>query len=184
VIAAVFYIAAAAVGMSMIESGTQLLFTEGGLFGGYDFLVFGGYSSQRESQADVEYNDLTEEAEEAASEEVIPSESAPSEEDVEATSEAVTEDTPEEESGEEKYYSFTVITSGFKNLNMRAEATTESKIIGTIPHGVTGYVLEVGDEWSKVSYNGKEGYCSNEFINLKEISKEEFEEGTRENEPG
>ncbi len=90
---------------------------------------------------------------------------------------AENEASPAESEDGREYYSFTAITGDSRNLNMRKDPNIISKVVYTIPRGETGYILEAGDDWSRVYYDGVEGYCSNEYLNLKEISREEFEEG-------
>ncbi len=183
VVAALFYIIVAAVALSMIK-GDDKLFESGSLFGGYDALVFANRNGINDTSATVEYADLTEESTEAAEEETAEAEEAVEEPATEEP--AVEEPAPEPEpvEDEQEYFSFTAITESSRNLNIRAEADQRSKVVGTVPQGSTGYILEPGDEWSKVYYKGREGYCSNEYMNLKKISKEEYEEGLAENESG
>lgn len=68
-----------------------------------------------------------------------------------------------------------VTTTGLKDneglivysvVNFRTEPTTEDddNIICQIKFGETVEVLEKGDEWSKVQYNGKKGYIINESV--------------------
>ena len=57
-------------------------------------------------------------------------------------------------------------------LNMRTNAGTTNKIIQTIPYGATvqcyGYYNIVGStKWLCVVYNGKDGYCSSEYLSKK-----------------
>lgn len=58
-------------------------------------------------------------------------------------------------------------------LNMRTNAgTTNNKIIQTIPYGATvqcyGYYKMAGStKWLCVVYNGKDGYCSSEYLQKK-----------------
>ena len=180
IVAAIFYILVAFIAMSTLKAD-DMLFETGNLFGIYENFIFNRMAKKNEAST-VEYADLTEESTEAVTEE--PEEAVteePSEEAVEEPSEEVV---PEEPADGEKYYSCTAITSKASRLNMRRQPTIKEKIVGTIPPGETGYVLETGDEWTKVCYKGHEGYCSNEYLNLQEITKEEYEEGLKENEPG
>lgn len=181
ILAAVFYIIVAVVALGLIK-GDERLFETGSMFDGYDSLVF---RDKENTGATVEYSDLTEESTEAVREETEEAvETAAYEETVE---EEPAEEEPSEEEPEEdtqEYFAFTAVTESSKHLNIRADADLRAKVVGTIPHGDTGYILETGDEWSKVCYKGREGYCSNEYLSLKKISKEEYEEGLKENEPG
>ena len=131
----------------------------------------------------AEEEEITEEASEEASEEAT-EEASEEEEEISEPSEEASETEPEEIPAEkEEYFSFSVITGGAKNLNMREAPDINSKVVYVIPYSASGFVLEIGDEWSKVRCNGFEGYCSNEFINMTEISKEEYEKGISD-EPG
>ncbi|MBQ2777961.1 MAG: SH3 domain-containing protein, partial [Peptococcaceae bacterium] len=53
-------------------------------------------------------------------------------------------------------------------LNMRSEPdTNKGKVIKQIKNGATVTVLEqVDEDWTKVSYSGKEGYVQTRFLNL------------------
>ncbi len=180
ILAAVFYIIVAVVALGLIK-GDERLFETGSMFDGYDSLVF--RDKEYTGAATVEYSDLTEESTEAVPEET--EEAAVTEETVEeepVTEESAAEEEPEEDTQE--YFAFTAVTESSKHLNIRADADVRAKVVGSIPQGDTGYIIETGDEWSKVCYKGREGYCSNEYLSLKKISKEEYEEGLKENEPG
>ena len=101
--------------------------------------------------------------------EAAPAEGAPAEEPVEE--EPAAEETPEPEN-ETKYYSFTSINST-TILHMREEPDLKAKSIYQLKPGTKGYVMELGDDWSRVYAKGEVGYCSNEFLSLTEISKED-----------
>ncbi|MCR4891525.1 MAG: hypothetical protein K5989_05030 [Lachnospiraceae bacterium] len=83
---------------------------------------------------------------------------------------------PEEK--EKHYYSFKAVTKKTK-LHMREKPNINSKSVAKLASGATGYVLELGDEWSYVTTGKQTGYCSNEFLNFTEISEEEFPEELR-----
>ncbi len=104
--------------------------------------------------------------------EAAPAEEAPAEEPVEE--EPAAEETPEPEN-ETKYYSFTSINST-TILHMREEPDLKAKSIYQLKPGTKGYVMELGDDWSRVYAKGEVGYCSNEFLSLTEISKEDIPE--------
>jgi hypothetical protein len=86
----------------------------------------------------------------------------------------VSDDTAEAEP-EEHYYSFKTNNTETR-LRMRREPGDDGKIIYELKPGSSGYVVELGDDWSKVSAYGHEGYCANEFLTMTEITKEEYEE--------
>lgn len=50
------------------------------------------------------------------------------------------------------------------NVNLRTGPATSYESLGTIPSGTTVTVLEKGSTWSKVSYNGTQGYVSSKFL--------------------
>lgn len=82
---------------------------------------------------------------------------------------------PEPIEPEEHYYSFKTNNTDTR-LRMRAEPDEDAKIIYELKPGSSGYVVELGDDWSKVSAYGHEGYCANEFLTMTEITEEEYDE--------
>lgn len=72
---------------------------------------------------------------------------------------------------EEEYY---VEVTG-NTVRVRSSISTESNdnIIGMADKGDKYIKTGVEEDWSKISFDGKEGYIKSEFV--KEISKEEFE---------
>ncbi len=81
----------------------------------------------------------------------------------------------ENEAEEEHYYSFKSNNTDTR-LRMRAEPDEKAKVVYELKPGTTGYVIELGDEWSNVCAYGNKGYCANEFLTMTEISKEEYDE--------
>lgn len=74
---------------------------------------------------------------------------------------------------EQSYYRFTVSTvKSF--LNCRATPDKKGKVVGRLKSGTQGYVLETGDDWTLITTGKVTGYVSGEYIELEEISKEEF----------
>lgn len=54
-------------------------------------------------------------------------------------------------------------------LNIRQEATTESRRIGYVDFGEKIKILELGDEWHKVQYTDeKEGFVSAQYVSIEE----------------
>lgn len=49
------------------------------------------------------------------------------------------------------------------SLNVRAEADGEAEVVGRLEKGDRATVLEIGDEWTKISSGNVEGYVSNEY---------------------
>jgi len=54
------------------------------------------------------------------------------------------------------------ISSG--SLNLRASASTDSEVLTSIPNGQSLTVSELKSGWAKVTYNGKTGYVSSEYL--------------------
>lgn len=100
---------------------------------------------------------------EPATEEAAPEEAKP---------ETVSEDAPAEE---EHYYKFRSNNTD-SILRMRETPGEDGRVIYELLPGSTGCVTEIGDEWSKVSAYGNEGYCANEYLTMTEVSKEEYDE--------
>lgn len=50
-----------------------------------------------------------------------------------------------------------------ESLNVRAEANPEAEVVGLLAKGDRATVLEVGEEWTKISSGNLEGYVSNEY---------------------
>lgn len=68
-------------------------------------------------------------------------------------------------------YSFHFIGT-HKNLNIRNAPSTKAKIIGKIPIGGSGKVLELTNEhWALIEYNGIVGYSSRHWIELQKIAE-------------
>ena len=57
-----------------------------------------------------------------------------------------------------------VKTDNKGTLNLRADASSSSKILAQIPYGSVLEVEKVHENWSKVSYNSKVGYVMNKFL--------------------
>lgn len=56
-------------------------------------------------------------------------------------------------------------------VNLRAKASIYSQKLASIPKGATVTVEKLSGTFAKVSYNGKEGYCKQDYLNLKKIVK-------------
>ena len=72
-----------------------------------------------------------------------------------------------------RYYAFTV-RGDISSLNIRIAPGMDGRILGRLMPGQTGYVLEQGEEWSLVTTGAKSGYVNNGYIELEEISEEDF----------
>lgn len=79
----------------------------------------------------------------------------------------------EAEQPETVYYAFTV-RADISSLNLRKVPDMDGKILGRLMPEQTGYVLEYGDEWSLVTTGKKSGYVNNRYLELEEISEEDF----------
>ena len=58
--------------------------------------------------------------------------------------------------------------------NIRSEANADSGIVGVLMPGYAVTVTEKGDEWSKISSNGVEGYIKNEYLVFGEEAKAHY----------
>ena len=114
---------------------------------------------EKEDKETVSSEESTEESTEASTEE---------------TGEAADEETATEDAGT-KYYAFTANNSAGR-LNIRKEPGTSAKIVGRMHPGDTGFILDIGDEWSRVSVEETKGYCANEYLSIREIKEEEYPE--------
>ena len=65
-------------------------------------------------------------------------------------------------------------------LNFRQEPGTDAAILEVIPDGASVTVLEAGSEWFRISYNGREGYVSAEFVSIGEAESKVGETTTAE----
>ncbi len=87
----------------------------------------------------------------------------------------------EESSGQDSekadihYYKFKVINID-STLRVRDSASFSGKVIARVKNGREGFILEKGEEWSKiVTKEGTyTGYCYNDYLEFTEISKDEF----------
>ena len=92
--------------------------------------------------------------------------------------EEVTEDIePEPEAEpvvyEKRYFSFT--TTNDEPLRFRKGPSEDAEIITKLFTGTLGYVTKPGNEWCKVVMpTGTVGYCATEYLNMVEVSQEEF----------
>ncbi|MBR3538149.1 MAG: C40 family peptidase [Eubacterium sp.] len=76
-----------------------------------------------------------------------------------------TEEKPEESAREVKYPQFQdrcLATAGV--LNIRAEASADSEVVGKIEKGGIALVEEKGAKWTKIGSGNCEGYASNEYL--------------------
>lgn len=77
------------------------------------------------------------------------------------------------EATEEEASAATLVMVTGDNVRMRAEANTDCEIVRTCKQGETYERIESVDDWTKISYEGRECYIKTEF--LKEVTAEEAE---------
>ena len=75
------------------------------------------------------------------------------------------------ESEQEEATAATLVMVTGDNVRMRAEANTDCEIVRTCKQGETYEKIEAVDDWTKLSYEGRECYIKTEF--LKEVSADE-----------
>ncbi|SFA94512.1 SH3 domain-containing protein [Acetitomaculum ruminis DSM 5522] len=93
---------------------------------------------------------------------------AASEEETEEKADEAKDDAKAQESQEEAAKEDEFTGKAMANVddfvNIRQEATTESKILGKLRRGDLASVVEKGEVWTKISSGSVEGYVSNEFL--------------------
>ncbi len=120
-----------------------------------------------------DYSQYVEEAEAVVEEDTVNPEDYMSKEAAEALKNTPTTESANEAEEKKEYYSF--ITNNTDSiLRMRVEPDTNAHVVYELMPGTEGYVIEMEDEWSFVYAAGHKGYCSNEFLSMKEISEEEY----------
>lgn len=74
------------------------------------------------------------------------------------------------------HYYHVKVQNAYPHLFIREGASKSYKVLGRLKNGREGYVLEKGDEWSKIFTADEKltGYCFNEYLEFTEISREEF----------
>lgn len=60
-----------------------------------------------------------------------------------------------------------IVNTESSPLNMRETASTDGKVITTIPKGETVQILERGTEWHYVQYGEYRGYCSASYLQIR-----------------
>ena len=117
-------------------------------------------TAESEPESMIETESSTETVEEAESEEFTEAETTEeiAEETVEETTEEVTQEMVNNNSYPFAYY-------GNKRLNIRIAPSMDAEIIGKIPSGNSGMVInEENEEWVQVIYGDITGYCSRRCI--------------------
>ena len=93
------------------------------------------------------------------------------------------EEPEEPEPAPEPLYTF-VTNNVETHLNMRDGPDLTDTIIHKLKPGSKGVVLELGDGWSHVTSDGYTGYCSNDYLTMKEVTQEEYDSLKSEAEAG
>lgn len=62
-----------------------------------------------------------------------------------------------------------LVTGG--NLNLRETASLSAKVLGQYPTGTLVEIVEAGNEWHKVSVNGKDGYMMAKYLSTATTSQ-------------
>ena len=57
-----------------------------------------------------------------------------------------------------------VIANVEESLNIRAQADSNSQLVGQLEKGCVGVIVEQGEEWTKISSGNVEGYVNNQYI--------------------
>lgn len=117
-----------------------------------------------ESETPVEVSLVEESSAEDVSSEDVSVEDPPTEKDT--TEEASSETAPPEEPAPALSYTFQYVR-GKRNLNIRNAPSMQAQIIGKIPPGQGGNILEFADEdWALIEYRGQTGYSSLHWMEL------------------
>lgn len=124
--------------------------------------------TQPEPEAAAETEEETQAAAEAETEAAMETEEETEMIDETETEEEVIAETEPEAS---PVYSFHYI-GAHANLNIRSTPSTTGTIIGKVPPGDNGDVIELTDDkWALIDYKGITGYCSRDFLELHEVEK-------------
>ncbi len=94
----------------------------------------------------------------------------------EPTAEEPVAEEPADTSAEEglRYFTFRTATQ-ITILRMRKEPSEDAEIIHKLERNSTGYVVKPGNEWCRVAtVSGSVGYCATEYLELKEVSADDF----------
>ena len=189
VIVAVFYVATAVLAVCILNLSGSIFAGRGdmdmlgylkNMRGGEDKLVTDEAESVEGSVKVEGLEALGSDEKPAVSEDTVYEEAATEPATEEASEETVVTEPAseplEEEPVEAKhYYSFKTNNTD-SILRMREGPGEEYRVIYELKPGSTGYVEELGDEWSKVIASGVEGYCSNEYLTMTEITEDAYNE--------
>ncbi len=92
------------------------------------------------------------------------------ESEIESETETDTAEEPETETekepeltAEQLLWQTRLISNVKSNLNVRKEPDAESSVVGKMPSGAVGTIIEKGEEWTLIKSGNLEGYVSNEY---------------------
>lgn len=82
-----------------------------------------------------------------------------------------------EEGGEQPMAVMTVTSKNGKPVNLRKSYTKTATVIAKMPVGSTVELMAIiNDDWARVKYGDKEGYCMREFLTTQNGIREEIDE--------
>ena len=61
-------------------------------------------------------------------------------------------------------WSYRAVADVDTQVNIRANASTKSEIVGYLPKGASADLIEKGEKWSHIISNGVEGYIKNDYL--------------------
>ncbi len=94
------------------------------------------------------------------------------------TAEGTTTVTSADDAFSEEYAGDYVISASGFYLNLRADASPNGKVLAVIPDKTSVTVTAANGEWAAVSWDGKEGYCSMQYLKKADDSSETTTEET------
>ena len=65
---------------------------------------------------------------------------------------------------EDSVWSYRAVADVDTQINIRANASTKSEIVGYLPKGASADLIEKGEKWSHIISNGVEGYIKNDYL--------------------
>ena len=65
---------------------------------------------------------------------------------------------------EDSVSSYRAVADVDTQVNIRANASTKSEIVGYLPKGASADLIEKGEKWSHIISNGVEGYIKNDYL--------------------
>ena len=65
---------------------------------------------------------------------------------------------------EDSVWSYRAVADVDTQVNIRANASTKSEIVGYLPKGASADLIEKGEKWAPIISNGVEGYITNDYL--------------------